>query len=176
MSLRSTLLISLACIALGICLTACANRMSTDTVLPQQRTATDHAAVAMPAQRYREAPLPAGFVEPAMLMQPMLQTVPAHRAVEAQTFSQCFRHIKRNDIPMTAPVVMAMESDGDALPRSMKHMRFVFPDAQTESPVTVPGASVVDVPEKEVLVMYMQGVLGRRADARCITSDACIFG
>ena len=167
MNLNSTILASVTLIAFGVFLTACAQRMASDDSEALALPVTVISPTALSVNRYEEAPLPLGFAEPTVVMQPMLITVPAHRAVEAQSFSQCFQHIKRNDIPMTAPVYMSMESQGTALPRSMKHMRFLFPSPDTKSSVIVPGARVVDVPEKEVLIMYMQGVM---SDDRTLNS------
>ena len=156
----------------GFCLAACAERMSQQespstpvdqlmsksSMVESVSVTTDLNLVS--ANRYDEAPLPAGFVEPEFLEQPGLEIVPAHRVVEGRSFGQCFRHISRNDIPMTAPVFMTMDMQADGNPSKMQHMRFVFPSIDTESPVRVPGARVLDVAERRVLSMYVKGSLG----------------
>jgi len=76
---------------------------------------------------FSEASLPAGFPAPGPVGEVIVKTYPAHRMARAAAgkgangmFMKLFRHIERNEIAMTAPVVMgwpaenAAEGGGDA--------------------------------------------------------------
>lgn len=67
----------------------------------------------------QEAPLPAGWPQPGPFDKVTEKTYPAYRAAftngkgETGAFWTLFLHIKKHDIPMTAPVEMTMaEADG----------------------------------------------------------------
>lgn len=73
-----------------------------------------------------EAPLPQGWPKPGPYDQVSKKKYPAYRAAftngkgENSAFWTLFSHIKKNDIPMTAPVEMGMESqNGDLQQASM---------------------------------------------------------
>jgi hypothetical protein len=64
-------------------------------------------------------------------------------------------HIKKNDIPMTAPVEMAMEAEGDGM--KMASMAFLYQNAEVGSPGTSGAVEVKDIPAAEVLSYAWQG-------------------
>lgn len=118
----------------------------------------------MPAAKayVSEAPLPKGWPQPGPYDQVSLKTYPAYRAAFAvkglQTFSfwKLFKHIQAKDIPMTAPVEMAMDESQEGLAKA--EMAFLYQD-QT---VGRPGAAgteieVRDVPSAKVLSYTWQG-------------------
>ncbi len=109
-----------------------------------------------------EAPLPKGWPAPGPYDQVAEKTYPAYRAAFAtkglQSFSffKLFNHIKAADIPMTAPVEMAMNESDTGLLRA--EMAFLYQD-QT---VGKPGAAgeeieVRDVPGAKVFSYAWQG-------------------
>jgi len=61
-----------------------------------------------------EAPLPAGFPGPGPVGAVVVKEYPRYRAARAEgggSFWTLFRHIKRNEVAMTAPVEMTMDGD-----------------------------------------------------------------
>ena len=120
--------------------------------------------VSLPAAdsvRFHEGELPAGFAEPTVLGEVFERQQPAYRAVEGQSFWALFQHIKRHDIPMTAPVVMTMSGDGaaDDAPWKMTAMRFLYPKPD-DLPAAVPAnkrTEVIDVPAATYLVVTLRG-------------------
>jgi hypothetical protein len=100
--------------------------------------------VPTPAPAYvSEAPLPEGWPAPG----PSAQTM---------AFWTLFTHIKKNDIPMTSPVEMAMENEESAL--EMASMGFLYQNGK----VGTAGAAgknveVRDVPSQNVLSYTWQG-------------------
>ena len=109
------------------------------------------------AKRIPEAALPAGFAEPAAIDTIVRKTIPAHRAVEGPNFWTCFQHIKKHDIPMTAPVVMPDAAVGA---KGRGTMRFLFPDTETGQPGPDGQAEVIDVPEQDVIAISLRGKPG----------------
>ena len=71
-----------------------------------------------------EAPLPLGWPKPGPYDRVMQKSYPAYRAAftsgksETGAFWTLFTHIKKNKIPMTSPVEMAMGEEGGALKQS----------------------------------------------------------
>ena len=120
----------------------------------------DDAADATSAERVVEAPLPAGFSEPAPVGEVVYRVIPAYRAVQGPNFGACFRHIDRESIPMTAPVVMTMTTDEAGEPDRMAHMRFLFPDQQTGETGEHGRVLVVDQPEQAVVAVSIRGRCG----------------
>jgi hypothetical protein len=109
-----------------------------------------------------EAPLPEGWPQPGPYLKVTEKAYPAYRAAftggkgETGSFWTLFLHIKKNDIPMTAPVEMAMEPTEGDLSRS--NMAFLYQNGQ----VGQPGAAgrnveVRDVPAYKVLNYTWQG-------------------
>jgi len=109
-----------------------------------------------------EAPLPQGWPQPGPYDQVSEKSLPAYRAAfttgkgETGSFWTLFLHIKKNDIPMTAPVEMAMEPAADSLSRT--NMAFLYPSEQVGHPGAA-GRSVEvrDVPANKVLNYTWQG-------------------
>ena len=70
-----------------------------------------------------EAELPEGFPEPTPVREIELKTYPVYRLARAEmevvgengAFWQLFQHIKKNDIPMTAPVEMTYDEEGEEI-------------------------------------------------------------
>ena len=106
-----------------------------------------------------EASLPKDFPAPGPVGEVIVKTYPAHRLARATagadgdngTFMKLFRHIKRNDIAMTAPVQM----DGN---RESMAFLYATPDlgaagADPEDPAVV----VEDIPETVVVSVGVRG-------------------
>ena len=114
-------------------------------------------------QRYvDEAPLPAGWPDPGPYDRVSEKRYPAYRAAftdgkgETSAFWTLFLHIKKNDIPMTAPVEMPMKLDDDGL--SQSGMAFLYENGKVE-PRKRDGNKVEirDVPAARVLSFAWQG-------------------
>ncbi len=79
-----------------------------------------------------EAPLPKGWPKPGPYNKVTLKEFPAYRAAYTDSFSsgfafwRLFRHIKRQDIPMTSPVEMGMSQKGEGGRLGMKSMGFLY--------------------------------------------------
>ena len=109
-----------------------------------------------------EAPLPQGWPKPGPYDQVSEKTYPAYRAAftngkgETSAFWTLFSHIKKNDIPMTAPVEMGMEGADGRLEQSS--MAFLYQNGKvgTAGP---DGAKVEvrDVPATITLSYTWQG-------------------
>jgi hypothetical protein len=130
-----------------------------------QRTARPPAApwVASPS-----AALPQGFPEPGPVGQIMLKDYPAYRAAVATAtagrtddslFFLLFDHIKRHDIPMSAPVEMRYaQSQSDApSPSQPVSMAFIYPNPHTSRPGSDRAVQVVDVPAMKVVSIAVRG-------------------
>jgi hypothetical protein len=109
-----------------------------------------------------EAPLPEGWPQPGPYNEVSEKRIPAYRAAfttrkgETTAFWTLFGHIKRKDIPMTAPVEMAMDDEDGALERSS--MAFLYQN--TEVGAAGPDGERVevrDVPAAKVLSYTWQG-------------------
>lgn len=124
-----------------------------------------------------ESALPESWPAPGPFNQVALKKYPAYRAAFTTSsspnggFLTLFRHIKRNDIPMTSPVEMSMKDDaGDGM--KMERMGFLY-----QSPrVGKPGADgesveVRDLPALSVLGYTWQGP---RGDAEVAKARAAI--
>jgi hypothetical protein len=109
-----------------------------------------------------EAPLPKGWPQPGPYDQVVEKTYPAYRAAFAtkglQTFAfwKLFNHIKAADIPMTAPVEMAMNEGENGLMKA--EMAFLYQDQTVGKPGTAgTEIEVRDVPSAKVLSYTWQG-------------------
>lgn len=124
----------------------------------------DSAAMQNPAPAYvDEAPLPQGWPQPGPYNKVTEKKYPAYRAAftngKGQTgaFWTLFTHIKKNDIPMTAPVEMAVESDHDG-GLSRNSMAFLYQNGKVGAPgKDGPSVEVRDVPASTVLSYTWQG-------------------
>jgi hypothetical protein len=110
-----------------------------------------------------EAPLPQGWPTPGPYDQVSQKSYPAYRAAfttqkgENLAFWRLFSHIKKNDIPMTAPVEMAIKTaPGQTIEKS--RMAFLY---QNKSVGTVgPSGETIevrDVPASKALSYTWQG-------------------
>jgi len=111
-----------------------------------------------------EAPLPKGWPEPGPYNQVSEKTYPAYRAAftdgKGQTgaFWRLFGHIKKNDIPMTAPVEMAMEKNETSSSMSMASMAFLYQDTEVgETGADGKKIEVRDVPAQKVISYTWMG-------------------
>jgi hypothetical protein len=108
-----------------------------------------------------EAPLPKGWPEPGPYGKVVRKKLPAYRAAfttaggRGGSFWTLFMHIKKNEIPMTAPVEMAMEAEGDGL--TMASMAFLYQDGTVGSPGAQGAVEVKDIPAAEVWSYAWQG-------------------
>jgi hypothetical protein len=108
-----------------------------------------------------EAPLPKGWPQPGPYGEVVRKKLPAYRAAftsaggRGSSFWTLFMHIKKNDIPMTAPVEMAMEAEGDGM--KMASMAFLYQNAEVGSPGSSGAVEVKDIPAAEVLSYAWQG-------------------
>ena len=98
-----------------------------------------------------ESPLPKGWPEPGPYDEVALKKYPAYRAAFSTggrpngEFMTLFRHIRRNDIPMTAPVEMTLDQD-EKESAKMEGMAFLYQDAS----VGKTGADGKDVEVRDV--------------------------
>lgn len=126
---------------------------------------------AAPAYK-EESPLPKGWPEPGPFNQVVRKKYPAYRAAFTKegspngAFMKLFRHIQRNDIPMTAPVEMKMDESGK---NGMKMDRMAFLYQSPEVGKT--GADgveveVLDVPAIEALSYAWQGSRNDKSTAQ----------
>ena len=108
-----------------------------------------------------EAPLPKGWPQPGPYNQVAEKSYPKYRASitkgsgSSMSFWRLFGHIKKKDIPMTAPVEMDMEKKDDEMKRAS--MAFLYQDTDVGS-VGTDGAKieVQDInPEKVLSYTWM---------------------
>lgn len=119
-----------------------------------------------------EAKLPAGFPSPGLVGEVITKTYPPHRLARATlgsrgndgSFTKLFRHIKRNEIAMTAPVEMVLNEDGeDGTQATAESMAFLYgdPEIGTVGPDPAdPGVVVEDIPETTVISLGVRGSYG----------------
>jgi hypothetical protein len=116
------------------------------------------------APRYvDEAPLPEGWPKPGPYNEVAEKSYPAYRAAFTTegggggAFWTLFSHIQRNDIPMTAPVEMAVEpGDGGAMRRNS--MGFLYQNQTVGQPGSDgPRVEIRDVPAARALSYAWQG-------------------
>ena len=123
---------------------------------------------------FSESKLPEGFPEPGPVDQVVVKLYPAHRRARVQAdggsngmFMKLFRHIKREEIAMTAPVEMSWAAAAPekpaqqpAGPREPEAMAFLYGKA-TSGTAGVdpedPRVVVEDVPEVRVVSIGLRG-------------------
>ena len=117
---------------------------------------------AVPPSYVDEAPLPAGWPQPGPYNEVAGKTYPAYRAAftensgESVAFWTLFLHIKRKDIPMTAPVEMTMADRGGDL--AQEGMAFLYQNgAVGEAGPDGGKVEVKDIPAVKVLSYAWQG-------------------
>ena len=118
---------------------------------------------------FNEAPLPVGFPDPGPVGEIVIKQYPAYRAAFAgelngasstegesqdRLFRVLFRHIKQNDIPMTAPVEMTFDSDDDP---AMRRMAFLYREPMAGELGDEGAVRVKDVPAMTVASLGVRG-------------------
>jgi hypothetical protein len=124
-----------------------------------------------------ESALPEGWPAPGPFNQVTRKKYPAYRAAFTTSsspnggFLTLFRHIKRNDIPMTSPVEMNMKDDeGDGM--EMEQMGFLYQSPKVgKTGADGETVEVRDVPALSVLGYTWQGP---RGDAEIAKARAAI--
>jgi hypothetical protein len=109
-----------------------------------------------------EAPLPEGWPQPGPYDQVSAKSYPAYRAAFTNNkwqnlgFWTLFGHIKRNNIPMTSPVEITMDKEGEEM--AMSSMAFLYRNDKVGA-VGADGKKVEvrDVPAAKVLSYTWQG-------------------
>jgi DNA gyrase inhibitor GyrI len=119
----------------------------------------------------REAKLPAGFPPPGAAGQVIVKEYPPSRAAvvrhsgaagnaQNSMFMSLFRHIQKNDIAMTAPVVMSYDEsaakNANAATRPVA-MAFVYSDAKLGHPGADGIVDVEDLPSMTVASVGIRG-------------------
>ncbi|MGA0846208.1 MAG: hypothetical protein ACO3RV_06660, partial [Luteolibacter sp.] len=125
------------------------------------------------APRYiAESPLPEGWPEPGPFNQVTLKKYPAYRAAFSTgaspngEFMTLFRHIKKHNIPMTAPVEMTLDPEEEAK-ADMEQMAFLYQNTSVgEVGADGDEVEVRDVPAAEALSYSWQGPRSNAAQAR----------
>ncbi len=109
-----------------------------------------------------EAPLPVGWPVPGPYDQVSEKSYPAYRAAfttqagESLAFWRLFGHIKKHNIPMTAPVEMAMDAGEGVFERSS--MAFLYQSGKVgKTGADGDAVEVRDVPAAKVLSYTWQG-------------------
>ncbi len=113
-----------------------------------------------------EAEVPEGFPEWTPIGQIEVKQYPTYRmaryemkenASDNSAFFTLFRHIKRNNIEMTAPVEMQYDADAATKMRQL-NMAFLYESAtQGSLEANSAGVKVVDVPAQKFLSIGMRG-------------------
>lgn len=110
-----------------------------------------------------ESPLPKGWPEPGPYGQVTRKDYPAYRAaVTADSkpnggFWRLFKHIERNNIPMTSPVEMKLD-DTDAKGTKMEEMAFLYQSPEVgKTGADGENVEVKDMPALSVLSYTWQG-------------------
>lgn len=127
-----------------------------------------------------EASLPAGFPGPGPVGEVVVKTYPAHRLARATAgkgtngmFMKLFRHIERNEIAMTAPVVMgwgdgkpgAGGADADGGGRRPESMAFLYGKPTLGAAGADPADPVVVVEDAAETIVASIGVRGAYDEA-----------
>ena len=123
-----------------------------------------------------EAKMPRGFPTPGPVGQVVIKEYPAHRRARAaaddrgvdSVFMRLFRHIKRHDIAMTAPVEMsAPEPGGGGSPSASMAFLYATPEIGAAGPDPGDAGVVVeDVPATTVVSIGVRGSYTERTFGR----------
>ncbi len=109
----------------------------------------------------QEAKLPEGWSKPSNYFKVTKKKIPAYRGAftggssSTMTFMRLFRHIKKQDIPMTSPVEMGIKDEGDST--KMEYMSFMYRDEEVSDSSNEKKITVKDVPTTSVLSFVWQG-------------------
>ncbi|HSP42960.1 MAG TPA: heme-binding protein [Luteolibacter sp.] len=121
---------------------------------------------------FSESPLPEGWPEPGPFNQVTLKKYPAYRAAFTRgnkpdgEFMTLFRHIKRHDIPMTAPVEMKLDADAKEA-ADMEQMAFLYQNQKVgKTGADGEDVEVRDVAAAEALSYAWQGPRSMAGKAR----------
>nr|WP_226895220.1 heme-binding protein [Luteolibacter marinus] len=136
-------------------------------------------AAAKPGSSYvDEAPLPKGWPEPGPYGKVVEKQYPAYRAAftngkgETSAFWTLFTHIKKHDIPMTAPVEMTMDGDN-----RQTAMAFLYQNGKVGT--TGPDGAKVevkDVPASTALSYTWQGSDSKENISKARTELEAVLG
>ncbi|MDA7877520.1 heme-binding protein, partial [Akkermansiaceae bacterium] len=123
-----------------------------------------------------EAALPRGWPTPGPYNEVSEKEIPAYRAAFTDgtgsfgSFWTLFNHIKKNDIPMTAPVEMAMEEENGDM--EMASMGFLYQNTEVgKTGKDGEKVEVRDVPKEKVLSYTW---MGGRSDESLKTAKAAL--
>jgi len=129
------------------------------------RAAEESAAAPRPMM-VSEAKLPRGFPAPGPVGQVVIKQYPEHRLARAaadergsdSSFMRLFRHIKRNEIAMTAPVEMTESAAGAGQHATTMAFLYASPEIGTAGPDPADtGVIVEDVPAATVVSIGVRG-------------------
>jgi len=123
----------------------------------------EQAAAPEPAPEYvSESPLPEGWPAPGPYNQVVEKSYPKYRAAFTEqgggsgAFWTLFSHIRKNDIPMTAPVEMAVEPEARGMKRAS--MAFLYQNTKVGTPGNDGDrVEIRDVPAARALSYAWQG-------------------
>lgn len=107
---------------------------------------------------YDEAPLPEGFPAYTPVGVIEVKEYPAYRKAVGPSFFPLFRHIQKQDIPMTAPVEMA-----DAPRNNDGAMAFLYQNTSVGEPGPIDGVEVTDTPATVVASLGLRGRMNQAA-------------
>ncbi|TAG11042.1 MAG: hypothetical protein EAZ42_02165 [Verrucomicrobia bacterium] len=114
------------------------------------------------AEYVSEAPLPKGWPVPGPYNQVALKSYPSYRAAfseqqgSTRSFWRLFQHIKANDIPMTAPVQMGVNTQDEKVERTS--MAFLYQNTQVgKTGQAEEKVNVRDIPAEKALSYAWQG-------------------
>ena len=130
---------------------------------PAGKLGSDPAAPKAAPKYVSESPLPKGWPEPGPYGQVTRKNYPAYRAaVTAESrpnggFWRLFKHIERNQIPMTSPVEMKLDS-AEAKGAKMEEMAFLYQSPEVgKTGADGENVEVKDMPALSVLSYTWQG-------------------
>lgn len=122
----------------------------------------------------QESPLPKGWPEPGPYNQVVLKKYPAYRAAFTADpgpnggFMRLFKHITKNDIPMSAPVAMKLD-ETDTQSVKMEEMAFIYQSPEVgNTGKDGDRVEVRDVPAQEALSYAWMGSREAVAKARAL--------
>jgi SOUL heme-binding protein len=109
----------------------------------------------------KEAPMPEGFPAPGPVGEVVVKEYPSYRMARSSgsaAFGRLFMHIKRNDIPMTAPVEMTMDLTEDGRLRQ-RDMAFLYESPTKGRTGSTGRVTILDQGRSNVLSIGLRGPL-----------------